>query len=132
LLTYSLITSSSTLASDGFLYNLITLVILQANTEYAVVGAYTQGEPEGYTADSGVITGPQLTFNGYAYDNNSSLDLPTNAYSPAIFGPTFQYAIGSDVAAPEPSAWVLAILVVFLFGILRLRVSLRLCASRVA
>jgi hypothetical protein len=100
LLASSTITSSSILSGD-FLYNLITPISLTAGNEYAVVGLYTAGNGAiGYTADSGVGAAPEITFDGYSYDNNGTLDLPTISYSPPIFGPNFQYTV---TPVPEPT-----------------------------
>jgi hypothetical protein len=101
LLASATITSSSTLSGD-FLYETIAPVSLTAGDEYAVVGLYTAGNGAiGYTADSGVGAAPEITFGGYAYDNNGTLDLPTISYSPPIFGPNFQYDVTS---VPEPTS----------------------------
>jgi hypothetical protein len=100
LLTSVTVTSSSTLSGD-FLYETISPVSLTAGNEYAVVGLYTAGNGAiGYIADSGVGAAPEITFDGYAYDNNSTLDLPTIGYAPPIFGPNFQYSV---VPVPEPT-----------------------------
>jgi len=100
LLASATITSSST-ASGSFLYNPITPVSLTAGVEYAVVGFYMAGNGAiGYTADSGVGAAPDITFDGYEYDNNSTLDLTTTSYTPPIFGPNFQYVV---VSVPEPT-----------------------------
>jgi len=98
LLASTTITSSSTL-SGSFLYQTITPVLLTAGNEYAVSGLYTAGDGAiGYTADSGIGAAPEITFDGYEYDSNSSLDLPTISYTPPIFGPNFEY-----VPVPEPT-----------------------------
>ncbi|MGO8836034.1 MAG: hypothetical protein ACLQAH_05520 [Limisphaerales bacterium] len=98
LLASTTITSSLTL-SGSFLYQTIVPVLLTAGNEYAVSGLYTAGDGAiGYTADSGVGAAPEITFDGYEYDSNSSLDLPTISYTPPIFGPNFEY-----VPVPEPT-----------------------------
>ena len=100
LLASATITSSSTV-SGSFLYEPITPVSLTAGVEYAVVGLYTAGNGAlGYTADSGVGAAPDITFDGYKYDGNSTLDLTTTSYTPSIFGPNFQYVV---VSVPEPT-----------------------------
>jgi len=105
LLASATITSSST-ASGFFLYEPITPVSLTAGDEYAVAGLFTPGTGDlGYTAGSAGAA-PDITFDGYKYDNNSMLDLPTIPYSQAIFGPNFQYAI---VPAPEPTTMTVII-----------------------
>jgi len=104
LLASATITSSST-AAGGFLYEPITPVSLTAGVEYAVVGLYTAGNGAiGYTADSGVGAAPDITFDGYKYDNNSTLDLSTISYTTPIFGPNFEY-----VPVPEPTTMTIII-----------------------
>jgi len=105
LLASATITSSST-ASGFFLYEPITPVTLTAGDEYAVAGLFT---PD--TGDIGYLSGsagaaPDIAFDGYEYDNNSTLDLPTTSYSPPIFGPNFQYDV---VPVPEPTTMTIII-----------------------
>ena len=96
LLASTTITSSSTL-SGNFLYNTITPVLLTAGNEYAVSGLYLAGNGDvGYTATSGVGAASAITFDGYKYDSNGSLDLPTISYTPPIFGPNFEYVPASE------------------------------------
>ena len=116
LLASATITSSST-ASGSFLYEPITPVSLTAGVEYAVVGLYTAGNGAiGYTADSGVGAAPDITFDGYKYDGNSTLDLTTISYTPPIFGPNFQYVV---VSVPEPTA--IGLVAIGLLGALTIR-----------
>jgi hypothetical protein len=117
LLASATLTSSSTV--DGnFLYEAIAPVLLTAGQEYAVVGLYTAGNGAvGYTADSGVGAAAGITFNGYAYDNNSTLDLPTDSYMPPIFGPNFQFT-----AVPEASTMIAGVLLLLPFGACGLRI----------
>jgi hypothetical protein len=104
LLASTTITTSSTL-SGNFLYNTIAPVLLTAGNQYAVSGLYLAGNGAvGYTANSGVGAAPAITFNGYKYDSNGSLDLPTISYTPPIFGPNFEY-----VPAPEPMTMMIII-----------------------
>jgi len=77
--------------ANGFAYAAITPVLLTAGTEYAISGFYP-GEPtDGYYAYGGVGAASGITFDGYAYDYNGSFDLGDVSYSPAIFGPNFEY-----------------------------------------
>jgi hypothetical protein len=93
LLAETTVTISST-PSDGFYYNSISPLLLTAGNEYAVVGTQVPADSN-WTASS-VNPAPGITFNGYAYDFNSTLDLPTTPYGTAYFGPNFQFV-------PEPS-----------------------------
>jgi len=99
LLASTTVTVASTPSGD-FLYQAISPVLLTPGTEYAVVGLYTAGSGDlGYLAPSGVGADPAINFVGYSYDLNTSLDLPTTSYLPAIFGPNFQFA-----PVPEPGS----------------------------
>ena len=68
---------------------------------------------------------PDITFDGYKYDYNSTLDLPTISYSPSIFGPNFQYDV---VPAPEPTTMT----VIIAGALLLLPFTLRLRKTRTA
>jgi hypothetical protein len=103
LLASATITGSSTLDS-GFYYNLIAPVSLTAGNEYAVVGTQVEAD-HNWTVDS-LVVAPEITFDGYFYDHNTTLDIPTIPYDTAYFGPNFQYAI---VPAPEPTTMTVMI-----------------------
>jgi len=100
LLASATITGSSTFSSD-FRYESIAPVLLTAGDEYAVSGFYQPGpgNDTGYDANSSVGANPDITYDGYQYDYNASLDLPTIGYEPPIFGPNFQF-----VPVPEPAS----------------------------
>lgn len=66
------------------------------------------GWTTGYTVGGSVGAATGITFDGYKYDYNSTLDLPTISYSPSIFGPNFQYA---DVAVPIPEPTTMMIII---------------------
>jgi hypothetical protein len=101
LLAGATITGSSTLDS-GFYYNLIAPVMLTAGNEYAVVGTQVEAD-NNWTADS-LSVAPEITFDGYEYDKNTALDLPTIPYETAYFGPNFQYEV-----VPEPATMTIMI-----------------------
>jgi hypothetical protein len=108
LLASATITSSSP-ADGSFLYEPITPVMLTAGDEYALAGFYTPSTgATGYTVGGSVGAAPDITFDGYKYDYNSTLDLPTISYSPSIFGPNFQYAAVA-VPVPEPTTMTIII-----------------------
>ena len=99
------ITGSSTLSSN-FRYESITPVSLTAGDEYVVSGFYAPGpgNDTGYYATDAVGAAPDITFDGYAYDYNASLDIPTISYATPIFGPNFEY-----VPVPEPTTMTIII-----------------------
>jgi hypothetical protein len=96
LLWSTTVTGSSTLDS-GFRYDLITPVSLTAGNEYAVVGTQVTADSNWTAGSLGVAA--EITFNGYFYDYNPTLDLPATPYGTAYFGPNFQY-----VVVPEPTS----------------------------
>jgi hypothetical protein len=97
LLASTTVTISST-PLKGFYYNLIAPVLLTPDEEYAIVGTQVPADSN-WTADS-LTAAPDLIYDGYKYDYNSSLDLPSIPYATAYFGPNFQYAVES---VPEPA-----------------------------
>ena len=97
-----------------------TTTTLLAGTEYALVG-FEASNPTNplvpnllagqyVTADVGPA--PQITYNGYQYDYNGSLDLPNISYSPAYFGPNFEFA----AAVPLPATFGAGLSCLALFG----------------
>jgi PEP-CTERM motif len=94
------ITTSST-QSGSFYYEPVTPVALTAGDEYAVVGNFTGTGDTDYTATS-VSGGPAITYDGYEYDYNNTIDLPTNTWPTAYFGPNFLY-YGAAPPVPEPA-----------------------------
>jgi hypothetical protein len=117
LLASTTVTGSSTLDS-GFYYNLIVPVALTAGDEYAVVGTQVEAD-NNWTADS-LVVAPDIMFDGYEYDKNTTLDLPAIPYDTPYFGPNFQYRV---VSVPEPTTTALmiagALLLPFKIGVLR-------------
>jgi hypothetical protein len=117
LLASTTVTGVSTLDS-GFYYNLIAPVTLTAGDEYAVVGTQVEADSN-WTADS-LVVAPDIIFDGYEYDHDTTLDLPTIPYDTPYFGPNFQYEV---VAAPEPATLTImipgALLLPFKIGVLR-------------
>ena len=110
LLASATITSSST-ASAFFLYEPITPVTLTAGDEYVVAGLFTPDTGDiGYNVGTSTAynmgAAPDITFDGYKYNDNSTLELPTTSYSPPIVGPNFQYDV---VPAPEPTTMTIII-----------------------
>jgi hypothetical protein len=110
LLASATITSSST-ASAFFLYEPITPVTLTAGDEYVVAGLFTPDTGDiGYNVGTSTAynmgAAPDITFDGYKYNDNSTLELPTTSYSPPIVGPNFQYDV---VPAPEPTTMTVII-----------------------
>ncbi len=71
---------------------------MTAGDEYAVVGTQVEADSN-WTSDS-LVVAPDITFNGYLYDKNTTLDLPTIPYDTPYFGPNFQYDV---VSVPEPA-----------------------------
>jgi hypothetical protein len=92
LLASATILTTSTLLNN-FHYESIVPVTLDPTHHYAVVGLYLNNGAVGYTADAGVGAASDITFDGYKYDLNGSLDIPTIGYAPPIFGPNFQYSV---------------------------------------
>ncbi len=89
-------------SSAIFSYTDVSATELFAGTQYAVVGL----EPSNLAGE--YVTGIDhmnpaagITFNGYFYDYNNVLDLPTNPYNAAYFGPNFQFSTTSN---PSPNA----------------------------
>jgi len=122
--TTSALLASATVTSldpltGSFHYSSITPVTLTAGDTYAVVGYYGDSTAVGYTADSGVGAAPEITFLGYKYDNNGSLDIPTIGYTPPIFGANFQYEVS---AVPEPTTMIAGALLLLHFGASTLRI----------
>jgi hypothetical protein len=110
LLASATITSSST-ASGFFLYEPITPVALTAGDEYVVAGLFTPGTGDiGYNVGTSTAynmgAAPDIAFDGYKYNDNSTLELPTISYSPPIVGPNFQFDV---VPAPEPATMTVII-----------------------
>ena len=104
LLASTTVTGVSTLDS-GFYYNLIAPVALTAGDEYAVVGTQVPADSN-WTVGSMVVA-PEITFDGYEYDYNPTLDLPAIPYATAYFGPNFQYT--TIAPAPEPATMTIMI-----------------------
>ena len=103
LLASTTVTGAS-MPDSGFYYNLITPVALTAGNEYAVVGTQVPADSN-WTCDS-LVVAPEITFDGYLYDYNPTLDLPAIPYATAYFGPNFQYEV---VPAPEPATLTIMI-----------------------
>jgi hypothetical protein len=114
-------------APPAFDYAAVTLTELFAGTAYAVVGNevynlagqyVTPGDGSGIT-DSDIDAASQLTFDGYQYDYNGSLDLPGIPYTTAgYFGPNFQFTDSDDLGAtaPLPGAFPAALVLFALCG----------------
>jgi hypothetical protein len=118
-------TVNTGLGVNGFNYASITPITLTAGTEYAVSGYFNDTTAVGYTADSGVGAAPEITFNGYGYDESApGLVMGTTAYSGAsIFGPNFQYDVVTPV--PEPATILSGVLMLLPFGASTLRILRR-------
>ena len=91
-----------------FDYASIAPVTLSAGTEYVVVGFEAYNLAGQYvTADGNVDAAAGIVFNGYAYDYNSDLDIPTISYDPGYFGPNFQFTFASsntNIVVPLPAS----------------------------
>ncbi|HMD53911.1 MAG TPA: hypothetical protein VKJ65_05125 [Phycisphaerae bacterium] len=98
------ITTSDT-KSGSFYYAAITPVALTAGTEYAVVGFYTGASGNSDDTATSVSGASGITYDGYKYDYNNSLDLPNNSYATAYFGPNFKFTNASPI--PEPASMAL-------------------------
>lgn len=121
LLASTTVTISST-PLNGFYYNLIAPVFLTPDEEYAVVGTQVPADSN-WTADS-LNVAPDIIYDGYEYDYNSSLDLPSIPYATAYYGPNFQYAVESE-SVPEPATGSC-----FLLGLVGLACFCRLKTGR--
>jgi hypothetical protein len=110
LLASTTVYNSSTLTGAWFKES-ITPITLSAGVQYAVVGFFTGHGDTGYTADIGVGAAPSITYQEYKYDYNSSFNLPVNGYSPAIFGPNFEFT-----PVPEPTTMVAGALLLLPVG----------------
>src|ERR1017187_6167662 len=86
---------SATLTADSAL--VMTSVCMTSPPQLCSRAQRSQA-PRHWTAGSlGVAA--EITFNGYFYDHNPTLDLPATPYGTAYFGPNFQY-----VVVPEPTS----------------------------
>jgi hypothetical protein len=86
---------------NGFDYASVSPILLTAGTQYCIDSNSTYGFPEYVTAIGNVGTSADLTFSGYRYDYNPTLDIPAASGTTAVFGPDFQYSASAVV--PEPS-----------------------------
>jgi hypothetical protein len=85
-----------------FVYAPIAQTVLTAGVEYAVVGNEETGLAGEYiTASGNVNAASGITFNGYAYNYDTSLDFPTNSYDPGYFGPNFTFTSPDGGSAPS-------------------------------
>jgi hypothetical protein len=99
------ITGTSAL-SNGFRYESIAPLNLNAGQEYAVVGlnGYTTNTDTAVLANA-VNNDPAITFNGYFYNYDQTLTFPTIAYATPILGPNFQFTdtvSSANASVPEP------------------------------
>lgn len=82
----------------------ITPITLDANVQYAVVGAMAPGQIGQYVTQATVQNigaGQSIAFSGYKYNYDTSLSLPGYSYGEAYVGPNFGYA-----AVPAPAALI--------------------------
>jgi hypothetical protein len=104
LLTSTTVGPGSTL--DGnFRYNAIAPLALIAGQSYMVVGFHPGSATQDLAAATppGLTIAPEITFQGYFLNFNSSLTFPTtNGGNTRFFGPNFQFQV-----IPEPTSLAL-------------------------
>lgn len=107
-------TTNGAVAGASFDYQSISPIVLLANTTYELVGQenYTNTSDisgQYVTTANAAHMNPAsgITFDGYYYDYNGSLDLPGIAYGNSYQGPNFQFEIspaGGPAAVPVPAS----------------------------
>ncbi len=102
----SVIASAVVGGTDGFVrgvfrYLSISPVLLQAGTQYAIVGFTLADTGTHAWNPPGLVIAPEIGYDGYTYNYNSYLSLPAGHLRTdmTFFGPGFLFH-----AAPEPSS----------------------------
>jgi MYXO-CTERM domain-containing protein len=85
----------------GFSYAAVTSTTLTAGQQYVLVGQSFSGMNSYTTVYANAGAGSGISFNSYGYNGGAPLDPSTVAisYSPAYFGPNFQFSV-----VPAPGA----------------------------
>jgi hypothetical protein len=105
LLTSADVTTTSGVAPlPTFDYQAIAPLVLSAGQQYEVVGQ--EGSADGSVISGQFVVssadntnmnpGGGITFDGYRYDYNTSLDLPTTPWPDSYQGPNFQFTVGNN------------------------------------